>query len=416
MNPVGTNGPLRIGLLGSGFIANFHLQALLGVRDAQVSGVFSPTRAHRETLANKANGMGLGPCKAYGSVEELVASDEVDAIWILGPNDTRLDHMRAISRVMESGASLLGVACEKPLARNLAEAREMLRLAEETSLNHGYLENQVFSTAVQRGKEVIWRRGVPAAGRPYLARASEEHSGPHNPWFWLGERQGGGVLSDMMCHSVEVARYLLTEPGKGRESLKLKSANATVANLKWTRPRYADQLKREMGSEIDYVNRPAEDFARGTLTLEDESGEKVMIEATTSWAYVGPGLRIQLELLGPEYAMEFSTLNTGLRVFLSRNVTGAEGEDLVEKQSAEQGLMPVLEDEAATYGYTLEDRHMVGAFRRGEEPLETFRDGVAVVEMLMALYRSAETGSTLHLPDDGLESYIPPVARGEYHG
>src|SRR3712207_9439966 len=42
----------------------------------------------------------------------------------------------------ESGASLLGVACEKPLARNLAEAREMLRLAEEASLNHGYLENQ----------------------------------------------------------------------------------------------------------------------------------------------------------------------------------------------------------------------------------------------------------------------------------
>jgi predicted dehydrogenase len=114
MNPVGTNGPLRIGLLGSGFIANFHLQALLGVRDAQVSGVFSPTRAHRETLANKANGMDLGPCKAYGSVEELVASDEVDAVWILGPNDTRLDHMRAISRAVKSGASLLGVACEKP--------------------------------------------------------------------------------------------------------------------------------------------------------------------------------------------------------------------------------------------------------------------------------------------------------------
>ena len=416
MNPVGTNGPLRIGLLGSGFIANFHLQALLGVRDAQVSGVFSPTRAHRETLANKANGMDLGPCKAYGSVEELVASDEVNAVWILGPNDTRLDHMRAISQAMESGACLLGVACEKPLARNLAEAREMLRLAEGASLNHGYLENQVFSTAVQRGKDVIWRRGVPAAGRPYLARASEEHSGPHNPWFWLGERQGGGVLSDMMCHSVEVARYLLTEPGKGRESLKLKSANATIANLKWTRPRYADQLKRGMGAEIDYVNRPAEDFARGTLTLEDEAGQTVMIEATTSWAYVGPGLRIQLELLGPEYAMEFSTLNTSLRVFLSRNVTGAEGEDLVEKQSAEQGLMPVLEDEAATYGYTLEDRHMVGAFLRGEEPLETFRDGVAVVEMLMALYRSAEIGSTVHLPEDGLETYIPPVARGEYHG
>ena len=414
MRRVEENRPLRIGLLGSGFIAGFHLQALLGVRDAEVGGVFSPTRAHREALAGTANGMGLGPCEAYESVEDLVASEGVDAVWILGPNDTRLDHMRAIGKAVEGGSHLVGVACEKPLGRNLTEAREMLRLAEEAGLNHGYLENQVFSTAVQRGKDVIWRRGVPAAGRPYLARAAEEHSGPHAPWFWLGERQGGGVLSDMMCHSVEVARYLLTEPGKNRESLELKSANATIANLKWTRPRYAEQLKRQMGPAVDYVNHPAEDFARGTLTLEDETGETVMIEATTSWSYVGPGLRIQLELLGPEYAMEFSTLNTGLKIFLSRNVTGAEGEDLVEKQSAEQGLMPVLEDEAATYGYTLEDRHMVEAFRKGEEPLETFRDGVAVVEMLMALYRSAETGNTIHLPDGELETYVPPVARGEY--
>jgi predicted dehydrogenase len=59
---------------------------------------------------------------------------------------------------------------------------------------------------------------------------------------------------------------------------------------------------------------------------------------------------------------------------------------------------------------------MVEAFRKGREPLETFRDGVAVVEMLMALYRSAETGKTVHLPDEELENYIPPVARGEYHG
>ena len=43
-----------------------------------------------------------------------------------------------------------------------------------------------------------------------VARAAEEHSGPHNAWFWQGEKQGGGVLNDMMCHSVEVVRYLLT--------------------------------------------------------------------------------------------------------------------------------------------------------------------------------------------------------------
>src|SRR4030095_5212927 len=181
-------------------------------------------------------------------------------------------------------------------------------------------------------------------------------------------------------------------------SLTPVSATATVSSLKWSQPDYAAKLKTMMGAQVDYARFPAEDFARGTVSLRGPDGREAIIEATTSWSYVGPGLRIQLELLGPEYAMEFSTLNTGLKVFLSRNVTGAEGEDLVEKQSAEQGLMPVLEDEAATYGYTLEDRHMVEAFRKGEEPLETFRDGVAVVEMLMALYRSAETGSTVHLP------------------
>lgn len=404
--------PLRIGLIGSGFIAGFHLQAFVGVRDAQIAGVYSPTPAHREALAARADTLDLGPCRAYGSVEELVASPEIDAVWICGPNDRRVEHMRAIHGVVTGGrGALKGVACEKPLARNLAEAREMLRLAEEAGLNHGYLENQVFATAVQRGKEIIWRRGVPSAGRPYLARASEEHSGPHAPWFWQGARQGGGVLSDMMCHSVEVARFLLTEPGRPRDSLTPVSASATVANLKWTRPEYAARLREQMGAEVDYANRPAEDFARATLVLRDEAGRDVLIEASTSWSYVGPGLRIQLELLGPEYSLEYSSLNSGLKVFLSRHVTGSEGEDLVEKQSAEQGLMPVLEDEAGTYGYTAENRHMVAAFRRGERPLETFHDGVAVVELLMALYRSAELGRTVRLPDPALEDYIPPVAR-----
>lgn len=403
---------LRIGMIGSGFIAHFHLQALLGVRNVQVAGVYSPTVANREAFARRVNELDLGPCRAFASVEELVAADEIDAVWMLNPNDTRLDVMRTIHAVVKGGrGTLRGLACEKPLARTLAEAREMLRLADDAGINHGYLENQVFSTAVLRGKDIIWRRGVPSAGRPYLARASEEHSGPHKPWFWQGTQQGGGVLSDMMCHSVEVARFLLTAPGAARDSLKLRSANGTVANLKWTRPAYAKQLQAMMGPEVDYTSRPAEDFARGTLTLEDEQGQQVMIEASTSWAYVGPGLRIQLELLGPEYAMEFSSLNTGLKVFLSRNIVGSEGEDLVEKQNAEQGLMPVLEDEAGVYGYTDENRHMVEAFRKGTRPLETFEDGVAVMEMLMALYRSAELGQTVYLPAAELEDYVPPVAR-----
>jgi hypothetical protein len=114
-----------------------------------------------------------------------------------------------------------------------------------------------------------------------------------------------------------------------------------------------------------------------------------MVEATNSWAYVGAGLRILIELLGPEYSMEFSSLNTGLKVFLSREVTGGQGEDLVEKQNAEQGLMPVVENEPDIYGYIGEDRHMVEAFRHRRQPMETFHDGVAGLQRPNAGQREA---------------------------
>jgi len=403
--------PLRIGFVGSGFIAKFHLKSFLSVRNVRIAGVFSPTAEHREALAQMANAAELGPCRAYDSLDALLAAPDIDAIWLLAPNDRRLEVMRALSAAVKSGASKVrAVACEKPLGRTLAEAREVLALAEDAGLAHGYLENQVFSSAVERGKEIVWRRAVPASGRPYLARAAEEHSGPHEPWFWQGDKQGGGVMSDMMCHSVEVGRFLLTAPDAPRASLKVVSVQGSVAHLKWTQDRYAKALARDFKG-VEMQRRPVEDFARATVTLEDERGRELIVEASTSWSYVGPGLRIDLALLGPEYAMEFSSLNPGLKVFLSRAITGDGGEDLVEKQNAEQGQMPIVEDEAGIYGYIGENRHMVDCFRHGRTPIETFTDGVEVVKVIMALYKSAETGAVVRMEDADLESYVPVPAR-----
>ena len=99
--------------------------------------------------------------------------------------------MRAIHAAVKSGRSKVrAIACEKPLGRTLAEAREVLALAEDAGLAHGYLENQVFSTAVERGKEIIWRRAVPASGRPYLARAAEEHVRPARALVLAGRTPG----------------------------------------------------------------------------------------------------------------------------------------------------------------------------------------------------------------------------------
>jgi predicted dehydrogenase len=394
----------------------FHVASLVGVRDCEVTGVFSPTRANAELLASQAREFSVGTPAIHGSVAELVADPAVDALWIATTNDTRIAVMEEIVDALKSGTgTLIGIACEKPLARNLAEARRMIELVESTALLHGYLENQVFEPSVVRGKEIIWRRAVPIAGRPYLARAAEEHSGPHMPWFWSGERQGGGVLNDMLCHSYEVARHLLTAPGEPRTALKVEDVNAQIASLKWTRPEYVSLLKEMSGGSIDYGTAPAEDFARAAVTLRAPGGERLLVEATTSWSFVGPALRLRAELLGPEYAMQVDSLTTDLTVFLGRKIRGSEGEDLVEKQNAEQGLMPVIADEPAKYGYTAENRHMVQAFLAGRMPDENWHDGLAVTEVLMACYKSAEEGRTVAFPVE-LGDFVPAVARGAWRG
>ena len=231
------------------------------------------------------------------------------------------------------------------------------------------------------------------------------------PWFWRGDLQGGGVLNDMMCHSIEVVRQLLTAPDAPRASIRPVKVTAQTASLKWTQSRYSEKLQQTMGKEVDYKTRPAEDFARMTVEYESEDGSPLVGEASTSWSYVGPGLRLSIELLGPEYSMSINSLDSSLRVFFSREVQGPAGEDLVEKQNAEVGLMPVMADEAADYGYQAENRHFARAFARGETPALTFDDGVEVVELLMTAYMSAEQGRTLLFRPDGLDTFVPRVAR-----
>ena len=411
-----TGTRLGIGFVGAGFVAKFHIRSWVGVRDADIRGVVSRTRAGAEEAAGLARQLDVGNAVAYDSVTDLVADPAIDAIWICAPNHTRLAVMEEIVHAIENKkGSLIGVACEKPLGRNAAEARRMIELVQRVGLLDGYLENQVFAPAITRGKSILWSRGAPLAGPPYLARAAEEHSGPHMPWFWEGELQGGGVLNDMMCHSVEVARFLLTPPGQPRDVLKPVKVSAHASCLKWQLPHYADQLASRSGGKTDYRLRPAEDFARALIEYRAGDGSERIVEATTSWCYVGAGLRLSMELLGPEYSLAVNSLDAGPRIFFSREVRGEAGEDLVEKQNAEMGLMPVLSDEEAEYGYVAENRHMVQAFLDGRRPDEHFGDGLAVTELLMAAYMSAEQERTIAFPPPELSTFIPAVARGAWN-
>ncbi|MDB4884117.1 MAG: oxidoreductase domain protein [Gemmatimonadetes bacterium] len=406
---------LGVGFIGGGFNTRFHIQSFVGVRDAEVRGVWSPTSERAESAAALARDLDVGDCRAYGSIDEMVADPRIDAIWISGPNQARVENVEAIVAAIESGrGTLKGLACEKPLARNLDEAIRVRDLAARVGLVTGYLENQLFTPHTEAGKALLWTRGAAVTGRPYLARAAEEHSGPHSPWFWQGKLQGGGVLNDMMCHSALLVRHLLTRPGEPLSSVRPIKVTGKIASLKWSRPEYVRKLRDTMGSEVDYSRAPSEDFAGVTIEFETSDGARVLGEATTSWSYVGPGLRLSAELLGPEYSMQWNSLDSGLRLFFSRAVQGRAGEDLVEKQNAELGMMPVVPAEAVAYGYEAENRHFVRAFLGKEKPRLTFDDGVDVVELLMTAYRSAEEERTIAVPSAGIREFVPAVARGTW--
>jgi predicted dehydrogenase len=406
---------LGVAFIGSGFNTRFHLQAWRGVRDADVVGIWSPNATNAKSAADLARKLDIGPARPYRSISEMVADKKVDAIWLCGPNHSRIENVEEIVDTVHRGrGELMGIACEKPLARNVAEAERVELMVGSIGVKTGYLENQLFAPHVEAGKALLWARGAATTGRPYLARAAEEHSGPHMPWFWQGALQGGGVLNDMMCHSALVVRYLLTKPGESLNTVKPVRVTGHIASLKWTRPRYVKQLRQQMSRSVDYDRAPAEDFASMTIEFKTSDGHKVIGEATTSWSFVGAGLRLSAELLGPEYSLKWNSLDSGLQLFFSRAVKGRAGEDLVEKQNAEVGVMPVVPEEWLAYGYTNEDRHYVRAFLGKEAPRLTFSDGVDVVRLLMTAYKSAEQGKTLRYQPSTMTRFIPKVAKGTW--
>lgn len=402
---------LGVGFIGSGFVARFHALSWTGIRDAEITAIYNIREESARKLSNLVEKLGVGKPKVYIDLRSMLSDPSVNAVWILNPNFMRLEVVKTIVEEVTQGKSnIVGVCCEKPLARNVDEAEEMVKLVEKAGLLHGYLEDQVFAPSVIRAKETIWKYGAKYSGRPYLARAAEEHGGPHSAWFWNPQLSGGGVLLDMTCHSLEASRYLLMNPDKPKEALKPVAVQSVIASLKWTKEPYISILKKNFN--VDYGKAPAEDYALTLIVYEDEDGSLVLSEARTSWSFIGPGLRLTFEVLGPEYSVTINSLQQELNVFFSRNVKIPPTEEFVEKQAAEQGLMPIIPNEAITYGYQDENRHMVECFLKGAMPEENWRDGLLVTQLMMSAYMSAERGKKTKFDPEALRGYRPKVSLG----
>jgi len=96
------NGRLGIGFVGGGFITRFHVQSFVGVREADVRGVWSPNRESAEGVARLARDLDVGECRAYGSITDMVADPAIDAVWICGPNHARIENVEEVVHAIES--------------------------------------------------------------------------------------------------------------------------------------------------------------------------------------------------------------------------------------------------------------------------------------------------------------------------
>jgi len=407
---------LKIGFVGAGFIARFQLAAMAQVRGMDLVGVTA--RAGAAELADMARRLGVGAPVVYDSVTEM--AKHVDVVAIFAPNFVRVPITEELVAAIAAGAGVRGVICEKPLGRNVAEARRLVELAESAHLRTAYFENQIFMKPirVQMAQLAPIQR---AMGPLSLSRSAEEHGGPHEGWFWDPTRQGGGVLCDMGCHSIAVGRHILTPMGKGNTFLEPLSVNAEVALLKWGQPRWREKLLADRG--VDYGKVPAEDFTTGMITYRNpETGQKVKAQFTSSWMYEKQGLRLLMDGTGPGYAFEVNTLVSPLNVFVGDAAAAAvqDAEAALEKATASRGLLAVQYNEADLYGYTDELTDSLEAFREDRDALLPWSYGLEVTRLVMASYLSAERGRTIDLTDPAiqreLDTYVPLIQQGRGAG
>lgn len=400
---------LKVGIIGAGFVANFHVRALESVRDVTVSAVYAPKGAPE--LQARARALGVGDPAICDSVADVCKRS--DAVCLFLPNYARLD---ALKSILAAGCSnVRGIIAEKPLARNVAEANEMLSMIKGRGLLTAYFENQNHMPSVISARQQL--RAVEAKmGPPHLVRTAEEHGGPHEAWFWDPTRQGGGVFCDMGCHSVAVGEEL-ARPSSGSKLIPI-SVTANMGLLKWGKAPWIGRL-RERG--VDYLETPAEDYANVIYVFQNEFGNKVVVQATDSWMYEAPGLRLSMEMMCPGFALNVDTLNSPSGIFISDDAAASVGnaELALEKSLASRGKLIVQPDEPGLYGYTGEWRDAADAFQKGKSAMLDFEYGARVVKLVMAGYMSHECGRTIDLQrgvfldSQELAAYVPKIQQGK---
>lgn len=340
----------RVGLIGTGFIGEIHAAAFKMVADAEVVAVASPTPGKAKAFARE-----HGIAKAFEDYRDLVALREVDVVTLGIPNYL---HAQAAIDAANAGKHVI---CEKPLCRTLEEADRMIEACRRAGVLLLYAEELCFAPKYVRARQLV-QEG--ALGRVFLIKQSEEHFGPHRPWFWDVEKSGGGVLLDMGCHSIEYARWVFGKP-------KVRSVTAN------------------MGTYVHGDKTKGEDHS--FCIVQYEGGKTALAE--NSWAKQG-GVDDRCEIYGSGGFTRADLLRGSSLLTYSEPGYGYA----VEKAATTQGYTFTMFDEIWNYGFPQEMAHFVRCIQGKETPVETGEDGREVLKIIHAAYESAGTGRRIEWP------------------
>ena len=271
-------GRLGVGLVGSGFMGKSHAFAFGAV--AQIFDL--PLRPELTLLADRSDNVAkeaarqLGFARSTGDWKTLVNDPSVDVVAITAPNAF---HKPIALAALQAGKA---VYCEKPLATNLADAKEMADAARKsggiTVVGFNYLKNPIIGLAreiVQSGEigDLIAFRGIHA--EDYMVDAAAPHSFRTDP-------DGGGVLMDLGSHIISLARHLVGP---------VEEVSAATGILHKTRPSPEGQRPVTIDDHSHVIAR----FTNGVLGT-----------ITASWVSPGRKMQLEFELIGTRGSLVFS--------------------------------------------------------------------------------------------------------------
>lgn len=377
---------IRTGIVGSGFSASFHFEALRKVHsvDVDVVGVHSLDQAGGRTYAEKRG------IRFFDSLDALL--DAVDVIHVCVPP------------IGHEPVSLAGlsrdkfVVCEKPLTgyfgdgtpefhgerfpkqvaldAALASVDRILAAEAKSKGRLLYAENWVYAPTIQKEREILEKTG----GQILWIHAEEAHSGSHSQDYPFWCRCGGGVLIGKGCHPLTAALYLKRVEGRTRDGRPIRPRTVSARTHAITRlPNFRDEGHiRANYYDIDDFSLMHVEFEDGTVA--DVFASDIVLGGIHNWVEVCANNHRALCNINPNTAMQ------------TYNPVEANFKDIyvVEKIGTKQGWACTSPDEDWMTGYPQEAEAFYRSIAFGE-PVETdSRLAADTISTIYSAYLSAE--------------------------